>query len=255
MLDTLTLFGRYASGLQLTEKERDAARDMMLRSELGADDPTVLFFCILAKFDALSRTANGDIVTRGKQLIEGLDARVRKALEEKIASIPLSLSAEADKVFSERAEKIIEASFRRYDRSDYRLERFRYSALGLGFAILLVGSGAFLYSLGGDNKVSANQQVENTLSRSDASTTRMITENNDTRVVISSCGRTFERQGASYLGDCEIRTSKPLTSSAGSDALRLLWTEIQVKLGSVGLLASGVVLGALASWVVRKKSA
>lgn len=152
MLDTLTLFGKYASALELTDAEKKNARDTMQRAEIGTDDPTVMWFCILAKFDALSKVANGDFVKTGKQLLAAMDNKLRENIENRLEGIELHLSAEARKFLEKEQGAIIQrtvddmtsrlAEMKRLNTARLSLLRSIWGAMlfGLGFLVCAASS-------------------------------------------------------------------------------------------------------------------
>jgi hypothetical protein len=268
----LTNFGVAAAELGLTLEQQTRAKALAAVLKVGLDDPDAYRLAaiiktegthadFLEKLEALiadlgNRTeeANDDLARKASALIANIEKKTGSVIEEKMKGIPLSLSAEAEKVFRSRLDEVIRKVNDDRDKTDFRFERFRVGLLGVGVAVVVLFVGGWAYTLGNDNRVSTNARVEAILARPDAGAWMLAAENNDFRAVVGSC-QGFERQGRK-MGNCELGFDKPLTSSVGTDALRLLWTEIQVKLGGIGLLASGLLLGAAgAMWFGRKKTA
>jgi hypothetical protein len=258
MLDTLTLFSKYASALELTDAERKNARDTMQRAEIGADDPTVMWFCILAKFDALSRVANGEFVSAGKHLLANLDKKLKDGISEQLSDLPFALSAEARKFLETENAKLIDQTAKATAERLAETKRYNNGKLALGAAVVLLAVYGWGHINGGMATTAEAAKWQALQARSDYANLTRFAIANDWNKVDSECGMVGQNQQRGVPAcNPTLYKERPLADSNGSNGLRLIFAEYTAKLGTVGTLGVTLLAGLGLGWFVwgRKKAA
>lgn len=258
----LTNFGVAAAELGLTLEQQEKAKALAATLKVGLSDPDVYRIALhvktegtlselTSKLTAHSEAVNADLKSKASAFLTNIEKTAGKALEEKIASIPLTLSTEAHKVFKQEVATVVRVTNDDLQRQTFNRERFRFGILAIGAVVAALALGGWVYVLKGDIDTSDNQQVAAFMERPDAEIGLRVNQSNNWLEVLGNC-KVFERQGRKMC-NADIAFDKPLTSSVGTDGLRLIWTQIAVKLGDAGLLLAGLAIGAVGGMFFRGK--
>lgn len=236
-LETVSFFNRVSAALDLTAEQKERAWSLMTKADVGRDDPTSLYFAILARFDGLTSGLAADLERTGGDLVARMQSAMSDEMRRQLASLPKGLSSKLDarmeKFVGDLAANVDQAVAREADRR----QKFRLTAFALGAAMLaLVALG--LGFQGGRAAASADAAKWSALvDLPQGGKWLTLARLNDLdKALAQSCGPAASAAVISGAKVCDLRlfTTPPVATSEGVNFVRLSLSEYAVKLGWLG---------------------
>ncbi|OWO89991.1 hypothetical protein B5E41_29125 [Rhizobium esperanzae] len=258
-IETTSYFKQVASALDLTRDETALAWDMMTKANVGRDDPVSVMFCVLAKTGGMTSGVSDDLKHQVEELMSNLRAGVSSDIEagmsKALAAMPADLISKVEGALEKSLGDLVRNVDMLVTKEAAKRETFRLSKIATSVAAISLLCLAVGYVVGRDSVTATAARFENLMARPDASAALKVFANNDMNRVLAECGGvgTTEFRGAPACKPT-IAVGPSLNSVEGVNGVKLIWTQLVVKIGSWGLLAAGLVTGVgLGRWWGSRK--
>jgi len=258
-IETTSYFKQVAAALDLTMDETALAWEMMTKANVGRDDPVSVMFCVLAKTGGITSGLSDNLKYQLRDLIDQLRAGVSSDIEagmnEALAAMPADLTAKVEGALEKSLNDLVSNVDMLVKQEASRRQNFRLTQVSFGVILITLICLAGGYFLGRDSVNATAARFENLMARPDASAALKVFASNDMNRVLSECGGTgtIEFRGAPACKPT-IAIGPSLNSVEGVNGVKLIWTQLVVKMGALGLLAAGLVAGVgLARWWGSRK--
>jgi hypothetical protein len=271
-LETATKLGKLATALELDKEQRRNVKELMDRAHINPDDSVILWLCILAKFDSLTKTMNGDLLQQATDLVNRIEGKMgdflrqeMKAVHSEMTALGNGLLKAAEATWRERLDDIIKQSRESEDarirkanddaqRLAFRKERDKHGIALAAVVVLLIGVGGLTYSVGKDIGRQESVELAQMWKRPDMPIWFNWMKFNDGRKLDAASCLKEQQFVVNGQPKCkvDIATAASLQSTTGLDGLVAIWREGVVKLGTWGLVGLGVIGTLLTQWTRRR---
>ncbi|MGO7674881.1 hypothetical protein ACC685_33500 [Rhizobium ruizarguesonis] len=234
---------------------------MMTKAEIPPDDPTIIWFCILAKFDGLASGMGADFKRDGANLIASIRKVMGETMKAELGSIPDNLATMMEAKVSEISNRIAANSKtvidNEIDREAARRNTFRLGGLALGAVLFASVVGGYGYMIGRDTVSSDAAKFQALVNLPDGGTWLGLARLNDIGKAMAQSCTAGEGRVISGGRQCDLTlwVSQPVGNSQGVNLVRLSFAEWGNKLGIWGVLAIGAALGFLGGRLWKRKAA
>jgi len=255
--DKPTFYRRAIDTFELPREKAEKIVGQMAALGVDRDDEYLMLFLATGRIELLVEALPESIRKAGTDVIGNLRATVADALKEQVNTLPAVLGSKAEGAFKEMAKTVAREAVDDMQKVSFRKERNHIGIALATFLVVLIGSNAWTHTITKDNVLAQVSELASFIKRPDWPVFRTIARYNDGRQLMSDskCPVTgqAERSGGPICNLQGVKMGEGVQTSVGSDGLRVLWTEVGVVLGPIGLLLSGLGAGiGLGYWRGRK---
>lgn len=248
-LKSLTEFSASASALGLTDREKELAFALLAKAGVGLNDPTSLNYVAIVKMESVVHELSENFVTDGKALIARLKKVIGEELQAQLATVPAQVTKSIDSTLNTAVRELVSNVDLAVTKEAQRRQSFRMGGYALGAAVLTIVAAVGGYAVGKDAINAQAAKWEALVTLPTGSTWLSLARWNDIDKAMSqSCGPS---EGAVISGAkvCDLRlfVAQPVSTSKGTDYVKLSAAEYAVKLGWLGYglaaVMGGIVVG------------